>query len=155
MKRPTESDFEINVTGAGVEVIFKPTKSHYSYNRLVDQKDIARFGPISPARVRHAGATGDTGDYSSHDVEAMALRLAADAVSCASRRGEASRTEVHDRSGPGSHIVAADDIIRGCRTFCALDAGHCRPAAGGGDFRSLPAGKGARAAILCPNPLRA
>ena len=86
MKRPTESDFEINVTGAGVEVIFKPTKSHYSYNRLVDQKDIARFGPISPARVRHAGATGDTGDYSSHDVEAMALRLAADAV----RRGRAS-----------------------------------------------------------------
>jgi len=90
MKRPTESDFEINVTGAGVEVIFKPTKSHYSYNRLVDQKDIARFGPISPARVRHAGATGDTGDYSSHDVEAMALRLAADAVSRASRRGGAS-----------------------------------------------------------------
>ena len=80
MKRPTESDFEINVTGGGVEVIFKPTKSHYSYNRLVDEKDIARFGPISPARVRHAGATGDTGDYSSHDVEAMALRLAADAV---------------------------------------------------------------------------
>jgi hypothetical protein len=83
MKRPAKSDFEINVTGGGVEVIFKPTKSHYSYNRLVDQKDIARFGPISPARVRHAGATGDTGDYSSHDVEAMALRLAADAV----RRG--------------------------------------------------------------------
>src|SRR5215470_6220939 len=83
MKRPTESDFEINVTGGGVEVIFKPTKSHYSYNRLVDEKDIARFGPISPARVRHAGATGDTGDYSSHDVEAIALRLAADAV----RRG--------------------------------------------------------------------
>ncbi len=80
MKRPIESDFEINVTGGGVEVIFKPTKSHYSYNRLVDPKDIARFGPISPARVRHAGATGDTGDYSSHDVEAMALRLAADAV---------------------------------------------------------------------------
>jgi hypothetical protein len=83
LKRPTESDFEINVTGGGVEVIFKPTKSHYSYNRLVDQKDIARFGPISAARVRHAGATGDTGDYSSHDVEALALRLAADAA----RRG--------------------------------------------------------------------
>jgi hypothetical protein len=29
MKRPTESDFEINVTGGGVEVIFTPTKSHY------------------------------------------------------------------------------------------------------------------------------
>ena len=40
MKRPTESDFEINVMGGGVEVIFKPTKSHYSYNRLVDEKDI-------------------------------------------------------------------------------------------------------------------
>ena len=58
MKRPTESDFEINVMGAGVEAIFKPTRSHYSYNRLVDEKDIARFGPISPARVRHAGPTG-------------------------------------------------------------------------------------------------
>jgi hypothetical protein len=80
MKRPAESDFEINVTAGGVEVIFRPTKSHYSYNRLVDPKDIARFGPISPARVRHAGPTGDTGDYSSHDVEAMALRLASDAV---------------------------------------------------------------------------
>ncbi len=34
MKRPTESEFEINVTGGGVEAIFKLTKSHYSYNRL-------------------------------------------------------------------------------------------------------------------------
>jgi hypothetical protein len=72
MKRPTESDFEINV---GVEAIFKPTTSHYSYNRLVDEKDIARFGPISPARVRHAGPTGDTADYDSADVEAMAFGL--------------------------------------------------------------------------------
>jgi hypothetical protein len=80
MKRPTESDFEINVIGAGVEAIFKPTKSHYSYNRLVDERDIARFGPISPARVRHAGPTGDTADYDSADVEAMALRLVSAAV---------------------------------------------------------------------------
>ena len=80
MNRPTRSDFEINVTGGDIEAIFKPTKSHYSFNRLVDEKDIARFGPISPARVRHAGPTGDTADYSSGDVEAMALRLAADAV---------------------------------------------------------------------------
>jgi hypothetical protein len=80
MKRPTEKDFEIRVTGGTVEAIFKPTKSYYSYNRLIDQRDIARFGPISPARVRHAGPTGDTGDYSSADVEAMALRLAAAVV---------------------------------------------------------------------------
>ena len=80
MKRPTESDFEINVTGAGVEAIFKPSRSYYSYNRLVDEKDIARFGPISPARVRHAGPTGDTADYDSADVEAMALRLASAAI---------------------------------------------------------------------------
>ena len=52
MKQPVENDFEVTVTGAGVEVIFKPTNSHYSYNRLVDDRDIARFGPISPARVR-------------------------------------------------------------------------------------------------------
>ena len=80
MKRPTENDFEINVASGGVEAIFKPTNSHYSFNRLVDEKDIARFGPISAARVRHAGPTGDTADYSSGDVEAMALRLASDAV---------------------------------------------------------------------------
>src|SRR5215469_17694483 len=108
MKRPTESDFEINITGGGVEVIFKPTKSHYSYNRLVDEKDIARFGPISPARVRHAGATEDTGDYSSHDVEAMALRLAADF--CEARRiavhfarlPKLRRAQPHCRSGPSA-----------------------------------------------------
>jgi hypothetical protein len=80
MKRPREDDFEINVTGAGVEVIFRPTKSHYSYNRLVDEKDIARFGLISPARVQHAGPTGDTAEYDWADVEAMALRLASAAV---------------------------------------------------------------------------
>ena len=79
MKRPTENDFEIKVA-SGVEAIFKPTNSHYSFNRLVDEKDIARFGPISPARVRHAGPTGDTGDYDSADVEAMAPRLASAAV---------------------------------------------------------------------------
>jgi hypothetical protein len=80
MKRPTENDFEINVASGGVEAIFKPTNSHYSFNRLVDEKDIARFGPISPARVRHAGPTGDTGDYDSADIEAMALRLASAAA---------------------------------------------------------------------------
>ena len=80
MKRPRESDFEIKVTGAGVEAIFKPTNSHYSYNRLIDEKDIARFGPISHARVRHAGPTGDTAEYDSADAEAMALRLASAAV---------------------------------------------------------------------------
>jgi hypothetical protein len=36
--------------------------------------------PISPARVRHAGPTGDTADYSSGDVEAMALRLGSESV---------------------------------------------------------------------------
>ena len=36
------------------------------------------------------GLKPNTGDYSSHDVEAMALRLAADAVTRASRRGRAS-----------------------------------------------------------------
>src|SRR5215469_11575600 len=41
MKRPTEGDFEVNVTGAGVEAIFKPTNSHYPFNRLVDTGSIA------------------------------------------------------------------------------------------------------------------
>ena len=77
MKHATEADFDIKVLEAGVTAIFKPTNSHYSFNRLVEPDDIARFGPLSPnARIRHGGPTNDTGDYDSDQVQEMAYRLA-------------------------------------------------------------------------------
>ena len=65
MKQPTDGDFTVDVlaSGGGVTVLFKPTQSYYTFNRLADPKDIKRFGPLSPdGSVRHAGPTGDTGD---------------------------------------------------------------------------------------------
>jgi len=46
VKRPTEIDFEVKTSEAAVEVIFKPTSSHYIYTRFVDPKDIVEFGPL-------------------------------------------------------------------------------------------------------------
>ena len=67
MKQPVESDFDTSVTEAGVTVTFKPTNSIYSFYRLADTDDIARLGPVSPGRVRHAGPTDDTEDYAPTD----------------------------------------------------------------------------------------
>jgi hypothetical protein len=80
MKHPTPSDFVIDVTEAHVSVVFKPSESHYSFGRLADPDDIARYGPLSRSpSVRH-GATGDTGDYPPDEVEALAHTLAVKAI---------------------------------------------------------------------------
>jgi hypothetical protein len=76
-----EADFDVQVREGHVEVIFGPTHSYFTYGILVDLKDIARFGRLSrPPNVRHA-KTGDTGDYSESDIEAMSFRLASAAIS--------------------------------------------------------------------------
>jgi hypothetical protein len=82
MKQPTEDDFAVQVLEGGVTVLFKPTQSHYTFYRLADPEDIKRFGPLSPQPdgVRHAGPTGDTGDYRSDEVQGMAHSLATDAA---------------------------------------------------------------------------
>jgi hypothetical protein len=80
MKHPVESDFDTSVTEAGVTVTFKPTNSIYSFYRLADADDIARLGPVSPGRVRHAGPTGDTRDYAANEVQDMAQRIASEAA---------------------------------------------------------------------------
>ncbi len=80
MKEPVESDFAVTREDASVSVTFNPTDSHYSFNLLADPKDISRFGPLSQdVRVRH-GATGDTGEYRSDSVLALARRLAESAL---------------------------------------------------------------------------
>jgi hypothetical protein len=78
MKHPVRSDFETAVTEAGVAVTFKPTNSIYSYYRLAGGDEVARLGPVLFARVRHAGATGDTEDYPADEVQGMAQRIAAE-----------------------------------------------------------------------------
>jgi hypothetical protein len=72
MKHPARSDFDTAVTEAGVNVTFKPTNSIYSFYRLAESEDVARLGPVSLERVRHAGPSGDTEDYPSDEVQDMA-----------------------------------------------------------------------------------
>ena len=81
VRQPMEADFDVQVREGHVEVIFRPTESHMSFGILVDPKDIARLGRLSrSANVRHA-KTGDTGDYSASEVEAVAFGLASAAIS--------------------------------------------------------------------------
>jgi len=78
MKHPVRNDFDAAATEAGVTVTFKPTNSIYSFYRLADTGDVARLGPVSPANIRHAGASGDTGDYPLDEVQEMAQRIASE-----------------------------------------------------------------------------
>jgi hypothetical protein len=80
MKHPTPSDFTVDVSEAHVSVVFNPSDSQYSFGRLADPDDIARYGPLSrSASVRH-GATGGTDDYPSDEVAELALTLAVKAI---------------------------------------------------------------------------
>jgi hypothetical protein len=42
----SETDFETQVLEAGVNVFFKPTKSHYTFLCLADDKYVARSAPL-------------------------------------------------------------------------------------------------------------
>jgi hypothetical protein len=77
---PVESEFEVMPSDGAVEVIFIPTSSHYTFNRLSNRRDIAEFGLLSPdPRIRHAGQSNHTAP----EVRYMAFRLASEAA----RRG--------------------------------------------------------------------
>jgi hypothetical protein len=80
MKHPTPSDFLVEVKEAYVSVIFKPSDSHYSFGRLADPEDIARYGPLSQSLNVRARKTGDTSTYPSDEVARMAHTLAVKAV---------------------------------------------------------------------------
>jgi hypothetical protein len=81
----SETDFETQVLEAGVNVFFKPTKSHYTFLCLADDKYVARSAPLlRDVTVRHAGPSGDTGEYDATQVFEMAYQLAM----VAKRRGQ-------------------------------------------------------------------
>ena len=69
MKQPTRADFDVEVDDAVVHVVFRPTESRYDYYLLADG------GLSRPPIIRHS-KTGDTGDYPSSEVRAMADELA-------------------------------------------------------------------------------
>ena len=72
IRHPIESNFYVNVSDATVEVIFAPTRSRYTYSRLVE----ADLGLLSPNPPVHAGRSADTGGYAPEEVQAMAYRVA-------------------------------------------------------------------------------
>jgi hypothetical protein len=74
-RHPIESNFYVDVSEVAIEVIFAPTRSRYTYSRLAGHKEIAELLSPDPI-VRHAGRSGDTGDYAPDEVQAMAYRVA-------------------------------------------------------------------------------
>jgi hypothetical protein len=86
MKHPVRNDFDVAVSEAGVTVSFRPTRSIYSFYRPAGTDDIARLGhgygpglgPVSLEREQHAGASGDTEDYPSDEVQKMAQHIASE-----------------------------------------------------------------------------
>ena len=88
MKPITETDFEMQGLEAGVNVFFKPTQSHYTFVRLSDDKRVARSAPLSrDTTVRHAGPSGDTGEYDPAQVFEMAYQLASMVAKQRGQRG--------------------------------------------------------------------
>src|SRR5262249_2516172 len=78
---PVGADFEVRTYAEAVVVLFLPTISHYTFNRFANTGDMAEFGPLSPhPRVRHTNRAAGTGHYLASEVQAMAFRLALEAV---------------------------------------------------------------------------
>ncbi len=75
MKQPQKSDYEARDEGSSVVVLFKPTKSYFTFSRL-DPSEWAKHGPVSASpHVRHV-QTGDTGQYIENEVMTLALAVA-------------------------------------------------------------------------------
>ena len=82
-KHLVESEFEVIPSDGAVEVIFIPTRSHYTFSRLSNRRDIAEFSLLSPdPRIRRAGQSRSS-NYTAPEVRYMAFRLASEAA----RRG--------------------------------------------------------------------
>ena len=80
MKHPRQDEFEVQVAAGEVEVVFRPTKSHYTFAMRSDPEEIDLYGPLSHPFVRHANPNSDTGDYSPREVAGMAHSVALKAL---------------------------------------------------------------------------
>jgi hypothetical protein len=108
MKHPVRGDFDTAVTEAGINVTFKPTNSIYSFYRLAESEDIARLGPVSLERVRHAGPSGDTEDYPSDEVQDMAQRIASNVGASV---GSVQDEKEADKLTLRGHSIGGDDDV--------------------------------------------
>ena len=66
----SETDFKTQVLEAGVNVFFKPTKSHYTFLRLSNDKHVARSAPHC-----HAMQLFDTPDPAATPANMMRRRF--------------------------------------------------------------------------------
>ena len=48
-RKPYETDFKVDVYEDRIAVHFWPTQSLYTFTRFTTERDIAEFGPVSPA----------------------------------------------------------------------------------------------------------
>jgi hypothetical protein len=71
-RHPIESNFYVNASDAEIAVTFAPTRSLYTFTRATSENGAT----LSHPAVQHLGRTGNTGDYESADVHAMACRVA-------------------------------------------------------------------------------
>jgi hypothetical protein len=78
IRHPIESNFYVNVSETAVEVIFAPTRSRYTYRRLVDHEELTSLLASSPI-VEHPGGSECVG-YAPGEVRAMAYREALEAT---------------------------------------------------------------------------
>jgi hypothetical protein len=91
---PVETDFVIAVHPTTIEIMFIPTGSNFTFHRSIERKDIVDLGPVSPdARVRWNSRKRATAIYSTWEVQAMAFRLAFEAVS----RDDATKGQIKRR----------------------------------------------------------
>jgi len=100
-------------------VTFKPTDSSYSFGRLADPEDIARYGPLSRLPNMRHGKTGDTGAYPPEEVAQMAHSLAVKAIK--------SLTSDINNNGHGGSLSAAAGGAR-CLRISQRPSWHLSPA---------------------------
>jgi hypothetical protein len=81
-RQPVTSDFKVEISEDAIVMHFWPTRSVFTFNRFTSAKDIANFGPISPAPIeQHVFRRGGTRGYGAAEVRSMAFRLATEAAS--------------------------------------------------------------------------
>jgi hypothetical protein len=83
----TEADFDTQALAAGVNVFFKPTRSHYSFLRTSGEH-VCPSGLLSRnPSIRHTGPTRDTGEYDAAQVLEMAYQIALKAAFVQATKG--------------------------------------------------------------------
>jgi hypothetical protein len=72
MRRPVESDFNVEVSEDTIAVSILRTRSVYTFRRFTTEREIAEFGPPSPDPViRHGSRGNGARNFNAAEVQAM------------------------------------------------------------------------------------